>query len=118
MQGKSTGATFMTGVFDRQRAIFDFRKFVSVHRAWQGRHANFAAARAQSAEHVEISKGASLVIFIQLHPEHANYQSAIESDFDGQERFTFSKARWEETTKVSSVAVPTFPTRKAGCRIN
>ena len=96
----------MAGVFDRQRAIFDFRKFVSVHRAWQGRHANFAAARAQSAAHVEISKGESLAMFIQLHPEHVDSQSAIDTDFDGQERFTFSKARWEETTKMSSTAIP------------
>src|SRR6476620_6409694 len=96
----------MAGVFDRQRAIFDFRKFVSVHRAWQGRHANFAAARAQSIEHVEITRGESMAVFIQLHPEHVDCQSAIDTDFDGQERFTFSKARWEETTKMSSTAIP------------
>src|SRR3954452_12127879 len=96
---ESTGVNPMAGVLERQKALGDFRKFVSVHRAWQGRHANFAAARARSATHVEVSKGESLAMFIQLHPEHIDSEAAIDTDFDGQERFTFLRARWEETTK-------------------
>ena len=96
----------MAGVFDRQKAIFDFRKFVSVHRAWQGRHVDLAAAREPSGEHVGISKGDALKVFIQLHPEHADSQSRIDSDFGGEERFTFSKERWGETTEMLSATKP------------
>jgi hypothetical protein len=92
----------MTGVFDRQKAIFDFRKFVSLHRAWQGRHVDLAAARGPSVEHAGISKGDALEVFFQLHPEHVDSQSAIEADFGGEEWFTFSKERWGETTKMLS----------------
>jgi hypothetical protein len=96
----------MSGVFDRQKAIFEFRKFVSVHRAWQGRHANLAAARAQSVEHADITKGEAMELFIQMHPEHVDSRSAIDTDFGGEEHFTFSKARWEETIRVSSALRP------------
>ena len=96
----------MSGTFDRQRAVFDFRKFVSMHRAWQGRHENLAAARARSSEHADVSKGDALGVFLRLHPEHADNQSAIDVDFAGQECFTFSKERWEESTRESSAAKP------------
>ena len=96
----------MSGTFDRQRAVFDFRKFVSTHRAWQGRHENLAGARARSSEHEDVSKGDVLGVFLKLHPEHANNQAAIDMDFGGQERFTFSKERWGETTRESSAAKP------------
>ncbi len=96
----------MPGTFDRQKAIFDFRKFVSVHRAWQGRHENLAAARAPSVEHADVSKGIALGVFIQLYPEHADNQSAIDSDFCGQDHFTFSKDVWQETKKSLSALKP------------
>jgi len=103
---KKQGNGSMPGVFDRQKAVFDFRKFVSTHRAWQGRHVNLAAARAGSADHAVISKDDALGVFIQLHPEHADSRSAINTDFDGQECFTFSKERWDETIKGSSAVKP------------
>src|SRR5689334_7005544 len=87
----------MPGTFDRQRAIFDFRKFVAAHRAWQGRHVNLAAARARSPDHSDVNKVDVLGVFLKLHPEHTEYQSAMDVDFDGQDCFTFSKERWDET---------------------
>jgi hypothetical protein len=93
-------------VVDPQKALSDFRAFVSAHRAWQGRHVNLAAARAGSADHAVISRVDALGAFIQLHPEHADRQSAINMDFDGQECFTFSKERWDETINGSSAAKP------------
>jgi hypothetical protein len=96
----------MSGTFDRQRAVFDFRKFISVHRAWQGRHVNFAAARMRSSEHEDVSKGDALGVFLKLHPEHTDHEAAIDMDFGGQECFTFSKERWEETTTNPAVTKP------------
>jgi hypothetical protein len=96
----------MPGVVDPQKALCDFRVFVSAHRAWQGRHVNLAAARAGFADHAVISKDDALGVFIQLYPEHADRQSAIKTDFDGQESFTFSKERWDETIKGSSAVKP------------
>src|SRR5439155_21693906 len=65
---KDKGWLSMPGVFDRQKAIFEFRKFVSVHRAWQGQHANLAAARAQSVEHADIRKREAVDLFMQMRP--------------------------------------------------
>jgi hypothetical protein len=56
--------------------------------------------------HKKVSKGDVLGVFLKLHPEHTDNQSAMNTDFGGQECFTFSKKRWEETTKESSAANP------------
>jgi hypothetical protein len=96
----------MPGIFDRQRAVFDFRKFVAGHRASQGRCVNFAAAYLPFIAPAKINRGEALNVFLKLHPEHADHRSAVSKDFDEQELFSFSKERWGETTKKLSPEKP------------
>jgi hypothetical protein len=96
----------MTGVFDRQRAVLEFRRFVARHGASQGRHVSVASSKPPFVEPEEISRGEALDVFFKLHPEHAHHRADVGKDFDKQELFSFSKDRWAETTTKLSAAKP------------
>jgi hypothetical protein len=94
----------MTGVFDRQRAVLEFRRFVARHGVSQGRHVSVGASNPPFVE--EISSSEAMDVFFKLHPEHAHHRADVSKDFDQQELFSFSKERWAETTTKLSAAKP------------
>src|SRR3954470_17907209 len=96
----------MTGVFDRQRALLEFRRFVARHGASQARPASVVASNPPFGEPAEISRGEALDVFFKLHPEHAHHRADVSKDFDQQKLFSFSKERWGETTRKLCSAKP------------
>jgi hypothetical protein len=96
----------MTGVFDRQKAILEFRRFVARNGASQARHVSFVASDPPFVEAAEISRGEALDVFFKLHPEHAHHRADVSKDFDQQKLFSFSKERWGETTMKLCAAKP------------
>jgi hypothetical protein len=67
----------MAGVFDRQKAVLEFRRFVASHGASRGRHVSFVAADPPFVEPAEISRGEALDVFFKLHPEHVNFRADV-----------------------------------------
>jgi hypothetical protein len=96
----------MAGVFDRQKAVLEFRRFVARHGASQARHVSFVASDPPFVEPAEISRGEALDVFFKLHPEHAHHRTDVSEDFDQQKLFSFSRERWGETTTKLSAAKP------------
>ena len=96
----------MTGVFDRQKAVLEFRRFVARHVASLGRDVKFVASSPPLVASAEISRGEALDVFFKLHPEHAYHRGDVAKDFEQQKRFSFSKERWGETTTKLSAAGP------------
>jgi hypothetical protein len=96
----------MTGVFDRQKAVLEFRRFVARHGASQGRHAGFVASNPPPVQPAEISRFDALDVFFKLHPEHADHRTEVSTDFVRPDLLSFSKERWEETTSKLSAAKP------------
>ena len=96
----------MTGVFDRQRAVLEFRRFVARHGVSQGRGVSVVASNPPFVEPADISRGEALDVFFKLHPEHAHHRADVSKDIDQQELFSFSKDRWAETTTKLSAAKP------------
>jgi hypothetical protein len=92
----------MSGVFDRQKAVLEFRRFVARHGAPQARHISLVASDPPFVEPAEISRAEALDVFFKLHPEHAHHRADVSNDFNQQELFSFSKERWGETTKLSA----------------
>jgi hypothetical protein len=87
----------VSGVFDRQKAVLEFRRFVARHGASQARHVSFVASDPPLVEPAEISRGEALEVFFKLHPEHGHHRADVSNDFNQQELFSFSKERWGET---------------------
>ncbi len=96
----------MSGVFDRQKAVLEFRRFVARHGASQARHISFVASDLLFVQPAEISRGEALEVFFKLHPEHGHSRADVSNDFNQQELFSFSKERWGETTTKLSAANP------------
>src|SRR3954453_19460818 len=96
----------MAGVFDRQRAVLEFRRFVARHGASQARHVSVVASNPPFVKPAEISRGEALDVFFKLHPEHAHHRADVSKDLDQQTPFSFSKERWGETTTKLSAAKP------------
>lgn len=95
----------MSGMFDRQKAVLEFRRFVAEHLSSQGRHGDFVAPDPPLIASTEVKRSEVLNVFFQLHPEHLKYRPDVSADAADDNLLSFSKERWEETTTKLTNAV-------------
>ncbi len=96
----------MSEMIDRQRAIHDYMAFVSDHRASKARHVPPTAEDLPPVESIEVSRADAMKAFFELHPEHGIFRLDVSHVFEDQQLFSFSKERWEKTTRKLAKAKP------------